>query len=107
MIMMYAKYYLGTLGDILDDLGDDLEDLGDDLDVSIFLFWLRDNLTLANNIADIRGARLKPPLVFEGCFFTGFFAGFAIGIFYYNYNKLISQQILEYYIYCYNCCYKV
>jgi len=42
MIMMYAKYYLGTLGDILDDLGDDLdgdlEDLGDDLDASIFLF---------------------------------------------------------------------
>lgn len=42
MIMMYAKYYLGTLGDILGDLdgdlGDDLEDLGDDLDVSIFLF---------------------------------------------------------------------
>jgi hypothetical protein len=35
MIMMYAKYYLGTLGDILGDLGDDL---GDDLDVSIFLF---------------------------------------------------------------------
>jgi len=44
MIMMYAKYYLGTLGDILGDLGDlgdlggDLGDLGGDLDVSIFLF---------------------------------------------------------------------
>jgi len=45
MIMMYAKYYLGTLGDILDNLGDDLDnlgddlgDLGDDLDASIFLF---------------------------------------------------------------------
>jgi len=42
MIMMYAKYYLGTLGDILGDLDGDLEDLvedlGDDLDVSIFLF---------------------------------------------------------------------
>jgi hypothetical protein len=42
MIMMYAKYYLGTLGDILGDLGDILGDLGgdlgDDLDASIFLF---------------------------------------------------------------------
>jgi len=45
MIMMYAKYYLGTLGDILDNLGDDLDDLEEDLgdlgdlvDVSIFLF---------------------------------------------------------------------
>jgi hypothetical protein len=31
---MYAKYYLGTLGDDFDDLGD----LGDDFDASIFLF---------------------------------------------------------------------
>jgi hypothetical protein len=38
MIMMYPKYYLGTLGDILGDLDGDLEDLGDDLDASIFLF---------------------------------------------------------------------
>jgi hypothetical protein len=38
MIMMYAKYYLGTLGDILGDLDGDLEDLGDDFDASIFLF---------------------------------------------------------------------
>lgn len=41
MIMMYAKYYLGTLGDILDNLGDDLDDLGDlddDFDASILLF---------------------------------------------------------------------
>jgi len=34
MMMMYAKYYLGTLGDDFDDLGD----LGDDFDASIFLF---------------------------------------------------------------------
>jgi hypothetical protein len=41
MMMMYAKYYLGTLGDDFDDLGgdfDDFEDLGDDFDASIFLF---------------------------------------------------------------------
>jgi hypothetical protein len=45
MIMMYAKYYLGTLGDDLGDilggdLGDldDLGDLEDDFDASIFLF---------------------------------------------------------------------
>jgi hypothetical protein len=38
MIMMYAKYYLGTLGDILDNLGDDLDDLDGDFDASILLF---------------------------------------------------------------------
>ena len=107
MMIMYVKYYLGILGDDLGDLGVLGDDLGDFLvfdafNASIFLFWLN-NLALANNIADIRGAILKPPLVLEG----GFFTGLAIGIFYYNYNKLISQQILEYYIDCYNCCYKV
>lgn len=94
--MMYAKYYLGVfdvfdvLGvfDVFDVLGvfDFLGDgLGCDIDASILLFCLKANLALANNIAEIRGAILKPPVDLTGFFF----AAFAIGIFYYNYNKLI------------------
>ena len=91
IMMMYAKYYLGVF-DVFDFLGDGLgEGLGDDIDASILLFCLKANLALANNIADIRGAILKPPVDLTGFFFAAFaaFAAFAIGIFYYNYNKLI------------------